>query len=36
MGDSMVRLLDSSGYSDIKLIADIYNKDRIIRGTKNG
>ena len=36
LGDSMVRLLDSSGYSDIKLIADINNKDRIIRGTKNG
>ena len=36
LGDSMVRLLDSSGYSDIKLKADINNKDRIIRGTKNG
>ena len=36
LGDSMVRLLDSSGYSDIKLTADINNKDRIIRGTKNG
>jgi release factor glutamine methyltransferase len=36
MGDSMVRLLASSGYSDIKLIADINNKDRIIKGTKNG
>lgn len=36
MGDFMVGLLDSSGYSDIKLIADINNKDRIIRGIKNG
>ena len=35
MGDLMVRLLYSSGYSDIKLIADINYKDRIIRGTKN-
>ena len=36
LGDSMVRLLASSGYSDIKLTADINNKERIISGTKNG
>jgi release factor glutamine methyltransferase len=36
LGDSIVRLLESSGYSDIKITADINNRDRIIRGTKNG
>lgn len=36
LGDSMVSLLASSGYSEIKLTADINNKDRIISGTKNG
>ena len=36
MGDSMVMLLTSSGYADVKIVADINSKDRIIRGTKNG
>jgi release factor glutamine methyltransferase len=36
LGDSVVRLLDNSGYSDIKITSDINNRDRIIRGTKNG
>jgi release factor glutamine methyltransferase len=36
LGDSMVSLLASSGYSEIRIIADINNKDRIIKGTKNG
>lgn len=36
MGDLIVGLLDFSGYSDIRLIADINNKNRIISGTKNG
>jgi release factor glutamine methyltransferase len=35
LGDSMVSLLATSEYSDIKLTADINNKDRIISGTKN-
>jgi release factor glutamine methyltransferase len=36
LGDLMVRLLTASGYSDVKIIKDINNKDRIIKGTKNG
>jgi release factor glutamine methyltransferase len=36
MGVSMVSLLTSSGYSDVRIAADINNKERIIRGTKNG
>jgi release factor glutamine methyltransferase len=35
LGDSMIRLLDSYGYSDIKILSDINNKDRIIKGSKN-
>jgi release factor glutamine methyltransferase len=34
LGKSMVRLLESSGYSGIKIIKDIHDKDRIIRGEK--
>jgi release factor glutamine methyltransferase len=36
LGDSMIRLLASSGYSDIKITADINSKERIIKGIKNG
>ena len=36
LGDSMTNLLASSGYSDIKITADINGKDRIIKGIKNG
>jgi release factor glutamine methyltransferase len=36
MGSSMVMLLTSYGYTDVQLIADINNKDRMIKGTKNG
>jgi release factor glutamine methyltransferase len=36
LGDSMTRLLASSGYKDIKITEDINGKDRIIKGVKNG
>jgi len=36
MGKSMFHLLDVSGYSEVEIITDINNKDRIIKGTKNG
>ena len=36
LGGPMVNLLASFAYSDIQVIADINNKDRIIKGTKNG
>ena len=32
MGGSMVNLLTEFGYSDIKLVNDINNKERIIKG----
>ena len=35
MGSEMVKLLKSFEYSDIQLIADINNRDRIIKGTKH-
>ena len=35
MGSEMVKLLKSFIYSDIQLIADINNRDRIIKGTKH-
>lgn len=35
-GKPMIKLLASFAYSDIQIIADINNKDRIIKGTKNG
>ena len=35
MGKSMVQLLESSGYSEVQVIADINNKERIIKGTKD-
>jgi release factor glutamine methyltransferase len=34
-GKSMVQLLESSGYSDVEIVQDINNKDRIIKGTKD-
>jgi release factor glutamine methyltransferase len=35
MGKSMLQLLESFSYTDIQIIADINNKDRIIKGTKD-
>jgi release factor glutamine methyltransferase len=35
MGKSMVKLLESFGYSEIEIIADINSKERIIKGIKN-
>jgi release factor glutamine methyltransferase len=35
MGKSMVQLLESSGYSEIEIVADINGKERIIKGTKD-
>jgi len=34
MGATMVKLLGAFAYSDIQIVADINNKDRIIKGTK--
>jgi release factor glutamine methyltransferase len=34
-GKSMVSLLESYGYSGIKIVADINSKDRIVKGTKD-
>jgi len=36
LGHNMIRLLSSSGYSDVQVVKDLNNKDRIIKGTKNG
>ena len=36
MGNQMVELLHSSGFSQIEIVKDINGKDRIIKGTKNG
>ena len=36
MGKSMGKLMESFGYSQIKIVADINNKERIINGTRNG
>jgi release factor glutamine methyltransferase len=36
MGESMAKLLQSSGYHDIKIIKDINNRDRILKAIKNG
>ena len=36
LSEPMVSLLSASGYTDIKIKTDINNKDRIIRGIKNG
>ena len=35
MGKSMVQLLESFGYSEIKIVADINGKERIIKGIKD-
>ena len=35
MGKSMTQLLESFGYTEIEVVADINNKDRIIKGRKN-
>jgi release factor glutamine methyltransferase len=35
MGKSMLQLLESFSYTDIQIIADINNKNRIIKGTKD-
>ena len=34
MGESMTMLLQLSGYSEIKILKDINNRDRIIKGIK--
>jgi release factor glutamine methyltransferase len=36
MGNPMVQLLDSLGYSGIEIVKDLNSKDRIIKGTKDG
>ncbi len=36
MGRSIINLFEEYGYDDIHLIRDINNKDRIIKGIKNG
>jgi release factor glutamine methyltransferase len=36
MGSSLVTLLELFGYSDIEVISDINDKERIIKGRKNG
>jgi release factor glutamine methyltransferase len=36
MGNKMVQLLESSGYSKIDVVKDINGKARIVKGTKNG
>jgi len=35
MGKSMIKLFESSGYSQIKIIRDMNRKERMIKGTKN-
>jgi release factor glutamine methyltransferase len=35
MGKPMVKLLESAGYTGTEIFADINNKDRIIKGTRN-
>jgi release factor glutamine methyltransferase len=36
MGSSLKRLLELSGYSDIEIVSDLNNKERIIKSRKNG
>jgi uncharacterized protein with GYD domain len=36
MGSSLVSLLELFGYYDIEVISDINDKERIIKGRKNG
>ena len=36
MGDPLIGLFESTGFSEIEIIQDINNKDRIIKGRKNG
>lgn len=35
MGRSMIQLFESSGYSEIEIVSDINDKERIIKGRKN-
>jgi release factor glutamine methyltransferase len=35
MGKSMAKLLESSRYSEVKIISDLHGKERIIKGTKD-
>jgi release factor glutamine methyltransferase len=35
MGKSMILLLESFNYSEIEILSDINNKERIIKGRKN-
>lgn len=36
MGHSLSKVMESSGYSDVRIIHDINNKERIVKGRKNG
>jgi release factor glutamine methyltransferase len=36
MGSQMKTLMDATGYSDIQILKDLNNRDRIIKGTLNG
>ena len=36
MGESLAELISSTGYSEVEIIKDINEKDRIIKATKNG
>ena len=36
MGSSLISLLELSGYSEIEVVSDINNKERIIKSRKNG
>ena len=35
MGKPLIQLLESNSYSEIKIVLDINNKERIIKGRKN-
>lgn len=36
MGNNLVRLMEEFNYSEIQVVRDIHNKDRILKGRKNG
>jgi release factor glutamine methyltransferase len=35
MGRSLIQMFESSGYSEIEIVSDINDKERIIKGRKN-